>query len=343
MTKTIVGGAQKFISDQMQMLHAEGFLLYLATADKGYLYHKVSPFLSDAFIDKRIEKKTAIGYLFQLASYLKKNQIDLVICNSANGGLYGRLAAFLTQKKSIYVSHGWSSIYNGGKFSFVLNRVETLLSYIGNQVLCISENDQKLAEAVIKVPTKKIALIPNLIFQMAEPIKRTPKEVYKVLFLGRLSHPKKPEWLMQAVKGLQNVELFVVGTGEDDSFYQTLKTNQQLDNVHLLGEISDFNDFNSYDIFSLISLSEGLPMSVLEALSSGMPLLLSNIKGHQPLIEKNGALCENNPEDIRKKLINVIKNIEIYSENAIKMFQDKYDIKHNKYLYLNLYQKVIES
>ncbi len=342
-TKTIVGGAQKFITDQIKMLHAEGFELYLAAADHGYLTQQVKPYLQDAFIHQGIQSKTSIKHLFQLKNYLQKNHIDLVICNSANGGLYGRLAAFLAGKKSIYVSHGWSSIYNGGKFSLVLNRVETLLAYLGHKVLCISENDAYLAKKIIKVPKNKIAFIPNQIYPIETPVKRSKKEVYKILFLGRLSHPKKPELLMQAAKNLPQVEVYIVGTGEEDAFYQNLKDREQLNNVHLLGEVPNFKDFNHYDIFSLISLSEGLPMSVLEAMSCGMPLLLSNIKGHQPLIDENGALCENHPKSIKENLLKVIENIETYSENSIKMFQEKYHMEQNKHWYISLYQSIINS
>lgn len=340
-TKTIVGGAQKFISDQIKMLHQEGFELYLATADDGYVFQNNQEYLTGFFLDKRIEKKTSISYLLNLKSFITKNNIDLVICNSANGGLYGRLAAFLANKKSIYVSHGWSSIYNGGKLSFLLNKVETLLALVGNKVLCISENDANLAKNVIKVPQNRTVTIPNCIFPQEKYVIRKQKEHYKILFLGRLSHPKKPELLMLAVKNIANVALYMVGTGENDSFYEDIIKENQLKNVFLMGEISNFNDFESYDIFSLISLSEGLPMSVLEAMSSGMPMVLSNIKGCIPLINNNGFLAENNPESIAESIIKTIEKIEECSKNSITIFDENYNLLVNKNKYLELYQSLM--
>ncbi|MFY7810390.1 MAG: glycosyltransferase, partial [Flavobacterium sp.] len=211
-TKTIVGGAQKFISDQIKMLHQEGFELFLATADDGHVFQFNKNLLSAYLLDKRIEKKSSLSYLLVLKKFIQENKIDLVICNSANGGLYGRVASFLANKKSIYVSHGWSSIYNGGKLSFLLNKVETILSIIGNKVLCISENDAFLAKNKIKVSQNKIVTIPNCIFPQENYAIRNQKNHYKILFLGRLSHPKKPELLMMAVKNIPNVTLYVVGT-----------------------------------------------------------------------------------------------------------------------------------
>lgn len=340
-TKTIVGGAQKFISDQIKMLHQEGFELFLATADDGYVFQNNQEYLLGNFLDRKIEKKTSISYLFQLKKFIQANNIDLVICNSANGGLYGRLAAFLANKKSIYVSHGWSSIYNGGKLSFLLNKVETFLAFIGNKVLCISENDAFLAKNVIKVPQNKIVTIPNCIFPQENKKLRTQKEHYKILFLGRLSHPKKPELLMLAVKNIPNVTLYIVGTGENDNFYENIIAENQLKNVILMGEISNFNDFENYDIFSLISLSEGLPMSVLEAMSSGMPMVLSNIKGCIPLINNNGFLAENNPESIAESIKKTIINIEEYSKNSMKIFDENFNMNINKNKYIELYKSLI--
>jgi glycosyltransferase involved in cell wall biosynthesis len=336
-TKTIVGGAQKFISDQVKMLNQEGFELFMATADDGHVFQHNKNLLSAYFLDKRIEKKISITYLFDLKSFILKNNIDLVICNSANGGLYGRLAAFLANKKSIYVSHGWSSIYNGGKLSFLLNKVETFLALIGDKVLCISENDANLAKNIIHISTKKIITIPNCIFPQEKNKLRTKKEHYKILFLGRLSHPKKPELLMNAVENIKNVTVYIVGTGENDNYYENIIIENELKNVVLLGEISNFNDFNSYDIFSLISLSEGLPMSVLEAMSSGMPMVLSNIKGCLPLIKNNGILTENNTKSIAESILKTIENIEEYSTNSIEIFNKNYNMNINKHKYLDLY------
>jgi O86/O127-antigen biosynthesis alpha-1,3-N-acetylgalactosaminyltransferase len=324
------------------MLHQEGFELYLATADDGHVFQFNKNLLSAYFLDKRIEKKSSISYLLVLKKFIQENNIDLVICNSANGGLYGRVAAFLANKKSIYVSHGWSSIYNGGKLSFLLNKVETILALVGNKVLCISENDAYLAKNVIKVPQNKIVTIPNCIFPQEKYAIRKQKNHYKILFLGRLSHPKKPELLMLAVKNIPNVTLYIVGTGENDSFYENIIVENQLKNVILMGEISNFNDFENYDIFSLISLSEGLPMSVLEAMSSGMPMVLSNIKGCIPLIKNNGFLAGNNVTSIEEGILKTIENMENFSINSKDLFDKNYNLLINKNKYLELYQSLMK-
>ena len=82
----------------------------------------------------------------------KQNKINLVVTNSANAGFYGRLAAFFASVPSCYYSHGWSSVYNGKKITFLLNFIERILAFISQKVICVSENDYNTALDKIKIP-----------------------------------------------------------------------------------------------------------------------------------------------------------------------------------------------
>lgn len=340
-TKGGVGGAQKFISEQIVLLNHEGCSLYVSTSTNGVLVRNTKEYVSGFLIHKGIKRKTSLVYLLSLIRFIRKNKIDLVVCNSANAGLYGRLAAYLTNVKSIYVSHGWSSVYNGGYFSFILNKIEMLLSVISDKVLCISELDAQIAEHTIKVSKQKIKVIPNHIFATPSPSIRKQKLKYKVLFLGRLTHPKNPLPLIDAVNQMPQVSLYIVGEGDNYCAVKEYIKTKKIANVFLLGEISNFNDFENYDIFALFSLSEGLPISVLEAMSNGLPLLLSNIEGHLPLVNINGYLCSNDPKEINEKLLKIIENIELYSKNSLILFDENYNLQTKKNVYLDFYKELL--
>jgi glycosyltransferase involved in cell wall biosynthesis len=343
-TQGKVGGAQKFVSEQMLMLKEEGVELYLATNSEGWLSTTVGSITEKVLFDERIEKQMSLFYAITLAKFIKTNSIDLVICNSANGGLYGRLAAYAVRKKSIYVSHGWSSIYNGGKFSFLLNKIEYLLSYIGDIVLCISENDFNSAKNIIKIPNNKLILISNNVFPLSRDTvqkKIFDKNSIKILFLGRLASPKRPDLLIDAVKLLPNILVDIVGTGPNYSILRNKIEQESITNVRLVGEITNFSSFRDYNIFSLISESEGLPMSVIEAMSCGMPLVLSNIEGCKPLIKSNGILVDNTKESIKDGIIKCISSMKEYSAQSLELFNLEFNLEKNKQKYLTLYYSVI--
>ncbi|MFY7812191.1 MAG: glycosyltransferase, partial [Flavobacterium sp.] len=86
----------------------------------------------------------------------------------------------------------------------------------------------------------------------------------------------------------------------------------------------------------------GLPMSVLEAMSSGMPMVLSNIKGCVSLIQNNGFLADNNVTSIEEGILKTIKNIEKFSINSKDLFDKNYNLLVNKNKYLELYQSLIK-
>ena len=123
-TKSETGGAQKFVSEQIRCLsNTKSWNCLLATNTEGWLTQSVENTIHDKkmLLDTKITNIFSISYLIKLIRFIKKNKPDLIIANSANGGLYGRLAGIFTKTKVIYVSHGWSSIYNGGRFKFIFN------------------------------------------------------------------------------------------------------------------------------------------------------------------------------------------------------------------------------
>ena len=100
------------------------------------------------------------------------------------------------------------------------------------------------------------------------------------------------------------------------------------------------SNFKNYDIFALISESEGLPLSALEAMSAGLPLILSNVGGCSELIYDNGVLVENNIDDIHNGIIKTIQNIENYSLNSKLLFDRKFNLSKNKVDYISFYKDI---
>ncbi|HTK19648.1 MAG TPA: glycosyltransferase [Mucilaginibacter sp.] len=341
-TKSETGGAQKFVYEQIIIL-SDTFDVYLASNKKGWLTDNSADKVKSFFLDQGIEH-TSITYLFRLRQYIKENKIDLVICNSANGGFYGRLASFLICK-AIYISHGWSSVYNGGKLSFILNFIERQLSFITTSILCISKNDYNIAIMKIKIPERKLTTINNAIlpFKNSIPNKFEKKQTYKLITLARLAKPKRIDLLIQAVKDISYVQLIVVGDGPDSDRLKKNTQDRCVTNVLFLGEIKSFDKFSDYDFFVLISDSEGMPMSAIEAMSFGMPLILSNVGGCSQLISNSGVLVENEIDSIKKGILECIKNGKLFSRNSFIHYQANFNLLIKKGIFINYYRSIINN
>lgn len=342
-TKSCVGGAQIFVSDQATLLKKYRFNIFLVTNEEGWLTKKTNSIINSMLLDKNIEKLYSFYFLYKLIIFIKKNNIDLIVCNSANAGLYGRLGAFVTKKKSIYVSHGWSSIYNGGQISFIYNFIELFLSLISNKILCISENDYNIAIDKIKIKKNKCFLIPNNIYppKSLKKIINSKFNNNSIICVCRLAYPKLPKLLIDSIIDLKDYNLTIIGGGPQFEELNNYILFNKINNVFLLGEIQDFHNFQNYDIFCLISESEGLPMAAIEAMAYGLPLVLSNVGGCPELIEDNGYFVSNNIIDIQQAIELCSLNLNDFSINSIDLFNKKYNLLNNSKTYIDFYNSII--
>ena len=320
-TKSQNGGAQKWTKEQIEIC-SNDFNCFLATDKNGWLSQNIQ--VQNNFFNKLIYKRFSFSYLLELNKFIKNNDIDLIVSSSANAGIYSRLIKLLNKKiKVIYVSHGWSSIYNGGKLAFLYTFIERQLSKISDSILCISQKDFKNAENIIGVDKHKLKWITNKICSIDDnKILKKQDEIIKLLTVARLEIPKRVDLLIEATKCLDDVELHIVGDGSQRNYLESIKHK----NVVFHGEIYGFNDFKNYDIFVLISDSEGLPLSALEAMSSKLPVILSDVGGCFELIDENGVLVKNNVYEIKKAIINTIVNRERFSKKSIELFNNSFNI-----------------
>ena len=139
-----------------------------------------------------------------------------------------------------------------------------------------------------------------------------------------------------------DVKLYLYGQGElEASIRELVKSLHMEENICFCGLTDDiYSIMEKCDIFVLPSVYEGMPMTLIEAMGTGMPILASNVGGIPDMIEneKSGLLCEPTVDGVVKGLERLIESEEErkrYGENAIissekfsaeKMAKDYYEI-----------------
>ncbi|MCX2534397.1 glycosyltransferase [Plesiomonas shigelloides] len=324
-TKSEIGGAQTWVYEQATLLKDECHLI-LITSKPGWL-SKQGVF-NEVITIPGLIKRNSLSSLLKIVFLIRNKSADVVIASSANAGIYTRLAKLFCDFKCIYVSHGWSCIYNGGKFKPLLCKIEKVLSNFTDTIWCISKCDEKKAIKELEIKPHKIKTIINAITPMKS--KTEDKFKGKILFVGRLTHPKRPDLIAEVVAENPKYRLDIIGDG-----IMKNKLEQQFSstkNIRFLGEIENFRDFNKYDIFVLTSESEGLPMSGLEAGSAGIPMVLSNVGGCVEVINgKNGILVNNDKNEILAALEKIEGDYSQYLSSA-RTLKDRFDINSTKEL-----------
>ncbi len=340
-TSSEIGGAQRFVKEQIEILYESNHECFLATNNIGWLSIILGNKLKNSFYSPSI-KKLSLLYIFNLCFFIKKNKIDLVVCNSANGGFYGRISAFIMNVKSIYISHGWSSIYNGGIYTLFYNKIEYILSLITTNIICISNNDLEKAINKIGIRKSKLTVISNSIFPLERIIDKSNfKNSIKILTVCRLKYPKRVDLLIEAFTKLHNLHLTIIGDGPDKDMLLKKLQSHEYPNITMLGNVDGFDKFYNYDIFVLISESEGMPISALEAMSCGLGLVLSNVGGCPELVYNNGVLVNNSIDEIINGISICVEKIDFFKKNSISFFNTNFNLNTNKKIYIDYYNSFL--
>lgn len=327
-TKSEVGGAQTWTNEMMKLMR-DGNSIHLITSESGWLTDQGQ--FDKLLLIPKLKKYFSLSGYVSLLKYIRAEEITVIVASSANAGIYARMAKLLVRFKCIYVSHGWSCIYNGGALKPLFIKVEKYLSMLTDIIWCVSTSDAKKATDIIGIDPKKIIILTNSV--PGVKVRDNTINNKRVIFVGRLTHPKRPELLMSVVARHPDIQLDIVGDGERRN--ALAHQFKDYSNIRFLGEVTNFNDYASYDIFTLISESEGLPMSALEAHTAGLPMLLSDVGGCHELITDNGLLVLNEEHDVENKLLELVERYEDFSKCA-QSERTKFEINSYKEQYRKL-------
>ena len=143
--------------------------------------------------------------------------------------------------------------------------------------------------------------------------------VKNILHIGRFSLQKNHKGLIAAFEIIHKkhpeIKLNLAGVGELEDEIKRLVKEKELDAVvcfkGLLDDVKE--EMSKADIFCLPSNYEGMPMTIIEAMASGLPVVATAVGGVPDMITdgKDGVLCKNTPEDIADALEKVIESAEL--------------------------------
>jgi len=340
-TKSEIGGAQIHV-DQLCNFFKKDFEVAVLSYPGGWLEERslkngvkffANPFFSNSFSPIVFFKS-----FFAIKRIIDEFSPDIVHCHSSAAGVYGRLVV----RKSIptiYTAHGWG--FNTGvplfqKITAVI--LEKFLSRYTDKIICVSGFVKNLGLKFAVARASKMLVIPNGVERIERKEKNNSDKV-RVLFIGRLSEPKDPLLLLKSfyeleIKNRENIQLDIIGGGGKFLECQSFVIEKKLQNVNLLGS-RDREETLSYlkkaDIFILISKWEGLPITVLEAMSCGLPVISSKVGGiGEAVDESSGFLVKNTKEDIELAMTILASDRalrEKMGQNARQIFLEKYTLE----------------
>jgi glycosyltransferase involved in cell wall biosynthesis len=247
-----------------------------------------------------------IAALIKIIRALRKEKPDIIHTHSAKGGFLGRLAGVLTASKNvIYTPHAFSYLSFSGIKRILFFSLEVAARRWTDTLLAISYSEAEKSVQEIGFKSEIVHVIPNAIAVDGQPqCRNRTGENLKIRMIGRLTAQKNPMLFLEVanrlLKKCPNLEFSILGAGIHDDLSEDIDC--YLEKNNLKGQISihgwgtqdkSVKFLLATDIYVMTSLFEGLPYSLLEAMSLGIPCVVSCVDGNKDVISnnENGFTC----------------------------------------------------
>ena len=304
---TTIGGTMRFFETLIKGLIAEGHTVDIATntglspvpscyEEWGCRVFRLSctrsPFNANTF---RAVK--------ELKKIVKENGYDIVHCHTPIAAMCTRLACRKARKSGtrvIYTAHGFHFYKGAPKKNWVIYYpVEWTCSFMTDTIININKEDFK--RATKRMHAKSVQYVPGVGIETSGfsdiKIDRAgkreelgiPKDCVAVLSVGELNDNKNHEIIIRAIAANPRKDIYYVicGKGGKAEYLENLAKELGMgDRLILAGFRRDVSEiYRCCDLFAFPSFREGLSVSLMEAMCSGLPVMCSGIRGNVDLIE----------------------------------------------------------
>lgn len=290
----------------------------------------------------RINNLKAIA---QLKKIIKQEQFRLIHCHTPMGSIVTRLASIKARKeygtKVIYTAHGFH-FFKGAPIRnwLMFYPIEKIMSKFTDCIITINQEDYNLAKD--KFLCKNIKFVQGVgvdkskfNFIMTEDEKdKLRKEIgidkndFVIIYPAELSKRKNQMMLLDIMRDLKdegyyNIKLLLPGLDSMNGRYQKYAIKLEIEKfVKFLGYRNDIPRLMKISNLAVsVAKQEGLPVNLIEAMMSNLPIVATNCRGNRDLIDD--CVDMNNKQLFEEKIIENIKNNPTRNYN-----KDKYELKN---------------
>ena len=285
-TRAEIGGAQVHVLDLLTNLPS-GFKAVVATGEAGFLCDQAAGRgISVRHVPDLVQKMHPIKDLKALVSIVRLIRDEspvLVHAHTSKAGLLARLAGRITRTPVVFTAHTWSFADGLPALQrFLAVPLERFAAWGGGKIITVSKSNRDAALQKSISREADLVTIWNGIPDVPYRAHPGTNEIVTLFMTARFAPQKDHALLLEALIGIEaNWRLWLLGDGPTRSEIEQLVIQLGLQNrVHFLGARSDAPQLlAAADVFVLSTKWEGLPLSILEAMRAGLPVIASNVGG----------------------------------------------------------------
>ncbi len=296
-----------------------------------------------------------VQLIIKIRAFIKDNNIDVLHCHQYTPWVYGVFSSIFTKTLVIFTEHGR---FYPDSSTWKRKLINPILSIFTAYTTAISKATKDALVEYENIPEKAINVVYNGIY----PLEIKPKAVislkksllipdtHKVIgTIARFDMIKNHIMMLKAfsqvLKTYTNVMLIIVGDGDERSNIEAcIKKLKLTENVILTGYKKEPENYLALmDIYLLSSFSEGTSMTLLEAMSIGKPMVVTDAGGNSEVVKHgyNGYVTKNDDAEHFAKSIEkllVAPKLKVkYGLNSNKRFQEFFDVSKMTTQYETMY------
>ena len=285
----VLGGAQSHVRELSLELRRLGHQVTVITGAPGIFTDQLCqaeiPWLQVKSLVRPLRPHRDLAAFVQLSSILRQLKPDLVCAHTAKAGSLGRAVARLHNIPSVFTPHGWSMFdRNSLQWNPLFCWAERVAGRLGTRVINVCEFERHFAHQCRVCPANALEVVHNGIAETpmtrVRPIDTQPP---LLVMVARFAPQKDHATLLHALSGLLCMEwsLLLVGTGElEPQIIAQIAALGLGGRVRTLGaETNVAHLLMEAQIYVLSTHFEALPISILEAMRAGLPVVATDVGG----------------------------------------------------------------
>jgi len=348
------GGAERVVIDLARGFQAAGgrSVVFLPADGEGWLARQLQG--SGVAIEYfHLDRPVSPACARSLAAAFRRHRVAIAHSHEFSMAVYGALASWLAGVHHVITMHG--SRYYAGR----LQRRAALRAAIGLSGGTVAVSTQLAAQM-----SRDLLVAPSRIEMISNGVRHDPADGSPIrnqlrlgagdrllVSVGNLYPVKGHVHLIDALARLAdrhpNVHVAICGRGDMESALLARARDHRLANVHLLGLRADVGAvLAAADLFVLPSLSEGLPLALLEAMFTGCPIVASDVGQVAVALGRGDAGVLVPPGDaaaLAAALDNLLSDparAQVLGERARQRAAAEYDVSHMVRSYRSIYARL---
>ena len=369
---TLPGGGPEHIYQLLKRLNRNEWEIIICTSNDGSYWDK---FNSLKVLTYNLPlRELSLFIAFKLLAILRKEKPDLIHTHGRGPGLYGRIIGKVLNIPVVHTFHGFHYEDLSPLTRWLHLATETFLTLLTDQHIFVSTGEKNRARLIKLLDEENSTTIHNGVdHEYIHDLSVIRKTVFKSIgcedwennkilgTISRLSPEKGVLNLLSAfastVKRIPDLRLIIVGGFPEEHRDYYLKAVGLIEKENLSGHVrilgyrqDALKILKCMDFFISPSLSEGLPISILEAFAAEIPTIATEITGNKDVVRNSvfGVLAEpDSVEGLSQAIAKMVqleqRDRDILKRNAYNRVKNHFSIEEMAGKTVLLYNQVLKG